>query len=400
MVRSSLPSVQVPETVEEFLALVEQQTKPFAIQLSGEDDEESSDAYSKVADALRKDLTFVSVKGKEFIEALVSKFVDFDASSFAEKAGYVVVHPAEASIIPFSGEEINKDSLTAFFKTEVVPYFSDINRDTYMLYMEAPLPLAYYFYKTPEQREEVEEFFTKLGKTYRGKINFAGLDASLFGKHAESLNMDPEIIPLFAIQDSANNKKYGVDQASNPDGPSIEQIKELIEDFLEGKASPIIKSEPLPTEEEQAASPVYQLVAHNYEELLKDTSKDIFVKYYAHWCGHCKKLAPTWDELGDLYKSGNPDVIIAKIDHSKNDVETSIPIEGYPTLFLYPANGEIDEATGLRKPVVFSGPRVLDAFIDFVKVEGGHGIDGHTLKKVEEEEEEEQEEESIDHDEL
>lgn len=51
-----------------------------------------------------------------------------------------------------------------------------------------------------------------------------------------------------------------------------------------------------------------------------DNTKDVLVKYYAPWCGHCKKLAPIWEELGTLYKD-NKDLVIAKFDATTNEAD-------------------------------------------------------------------------------
>jgi len=87
-----------------------------------------------------------------------------------------------------------------------------------------------------------------------------------------------------------------------------------------------------------------------------DETKDVLVKYYAPWCGHCKKLAPIWDELAEHYKD-NENIVIAKFDATANEAE-GVEIRGYPTLIFYPKN----KKTG----VDYNGERELQNFKDWL----------------------------------
>lgn len=57
-----------------------------------------------------------------------------------------------------------------------------------------------------------------------------------------------------------------------------------------------------------------------------------FVKFYAPWCGHCQKLAPTWEELANSLRNDNY-VSISKVDCTQHrSVCGQFDIKGYPTL--------------------------------------------------------------------
>lgn len=383
MIEESRPPVKLFADITEFEDVTSYTTKPVVVQFLPSAVHESAEAqnttFGSLAFAERSKTPFYSVEDDEQIKK-IGALIGSELST--TEPSYLMFHPDQVTDPRVFSSEFSKENFQDWLKNAKVPYFGDINRDTYTVYMESSLPLSYYFYTSPEQRQSVNEFFTELGKKYVGKLNFVGLDASQYGGHAATLNMDTEIFPLFAIQNNANGRKYGINQTEYPEGPSTEVIAEFIESFLAGEVDPIVKSEPMPTQEEIDAQSSIKLVAHNYLDTLNDLSKDVFIEYYAPWCGHCKKLFPIWEELAEVYESKNEDskVVIAQIDHSNNDVDTPIMIEGYPTIIFYPANGKINEKTGIREHVVYDQARQAEYFIDFIKKHGTHGVDGHELK--------------------
>lgn len=72
----------------------------------------------------------------------------------------------------------------------------------------------------------------------------------------------------------------------------------------------------------------------NFDEVVMDPTKNVFVKFYATWCGHCLRLAPTWIELAQKEQKG--DVIIAEIDGGAHpEVSERFGVKGYPTVKLF-----------------------------------------------------------------
>lgn len=73
-----------------------------------------------------------------------------------------------------------------------------------------------------------------------------------------------------------------------------------------------------------------------------------FVKFYAPWCGHCQKMAPTWAQLAENSR-GDKSVTISKVDCTQNKKTChEFEVKGYPTL-LWIVNGKtVESYQGLR----------------------------------------------------
>jgi protein disulfide isomerase family A protein 3 len=93
--------------------------------------------------------------------------------------------------------------------------------------------------------------------------------------------------------------------------------------------------------------------------VVNDDSKDVLIEFYTPWCGHCKALAPKYDELGKKFVN-DPNIVIAKMDTTANDYPSTYEVRGYPTIYWAPA-GKKDS------PEKYEGGREVADFVDFLK---------------------------------
>eukprot|EP01133_Synstelium_polycarpum_P000220 gene220-268_t len=85
----------------------------------------------------------------------------------------------------------------------------------------------------------------------------------------------------------------------------------------------------------------------NFDSVV-DGTKTVFVKFYAPWCGHCKKLAPDYEIIADAF-AGSKQVVIAKVDCDVHkEVCTKHGVSGYPTLKIFTKSTEAKDYNGMR----------------------------------------------------
>ncbi|KAK4145478.1 protein disulfide-isomerase [Dichotomopilus funicola] len=343
MVKQSLPAVSevTKDTLEEF----KKADKVVIVAYLDAEDKASSEVFGETAEKLRDNYPFGVSTDAALAEAegikvpAVVLYKDFDEGKavFSEK---------------FDAEAIEK-----FAKTAATPLIGEVGPETYSDYMSAGIPLAYIFAETAEERKELSEKLKPVAEAQRGVINFGTIDAKSFGAHAGNLNLKTDKFPAFAIQEVVKNQKFPYDQEKEI---TLEAIQTFVDDFVAGKIEPSIKSEPIP---ESQDGPVSVVVAKNYNDIVLDDTKDVLIEFYAPWCGHCKALAPKYEELGSLYANSEfkDQVVIAKVDATANDVPDEI--QGFPTIKLYPAGGKAE-------PVTYSGPRSVEDLIKFIAENG------------------------------
>ncbi|XP_075216151.1 disulfide-isomerase A3 [Lycorma delicatula] len=230
-----------------------------------------------------------------------------------------------------------------------------------------PLVVAYYnvdYVKNPKGTNYWRNRILKVAKNFANAFSFAVSAKDDFQHELNEFGYDyvPSDKPLIFAR-STDNKKYSL-----KDEFSVETFEEFLKKLEAGKLEPYLKSEPIP---EDNTGPVTVAVGKNFDEVVTNNNKDTLIEFYAPWCGHCKKLSPIYDELGEKLKG--EEVAIVKMDATSNDVPAPFEVRGYPTLYWAPKDSK-------SSPVRYEGGRELDDFIKYIAKHATSELKGYDRK--------------------
>ncbi|XP_029290365.1 protein disulfide-isomerase [Cottoperca gobio] len=307
-------------------------------------------AYEKAAE-VTDDVPFAMTAD----DAIFSKFE-------VSKDGVVLFKKFDEGRNTFDGE-LTKENLLAFVKANQLPLVIEFTEQTAPKIFggEIKSHILMFLPKTAKDFQDKMEQFKKAADGFKGRILFIFIDSDVDDNQRilEFFGLKKEECPairLITLEDEMTKYK------PESDAITAESIISFCTLFTDGKLKAHLMSQDIP--EDWDKTPVKTLVGKNFEEIVFHASKNVFVEFYAPWCGHCKQLTPIWEKLGEKYQD-SADIIVAKMDSTANEID-SVKVHSFPTLKFFPAGEE-------RKVIDYNGERTLEGFTKFLESGGKDG---------------------------
>ncbi|CAL1267480.1 unnamed protein product [Larinioides sclopetarius] len=356
-------------TSDEIIRWLKKKTGPPAVDLSSVDDAKKFVDSNEVAVVgFFKDLEGAKAKIFKSIASEMDDFVfgisDDDvvySELKASKDGVILFKKFDEGRNEYEGE-LKEEELKKFLKSNSLPLVVEFSHETAQKIFGGEIKAhnLLFISKESSDYESRVDVFRKVAKEFKGKVLFVTIntDDEDHEKIMDFFGLKKEDTPTMRlIKLEEEMAKFKPPTAGN----SESEIRDFVVGVLEGKIKQHLLSEDIPEGWDKEAVKV--LVGKNFDEVAFDKSKNVLVEFYAPWCGHCKQLAPIYDELGEKYKDRD-DVVIAKMDATANELEHT-KINSYPTIKLY--------KKGTNEVVEYNGERTLEGINKFIETDGEYG---------------------------
>lgn len=344
------PSSKDLKTVEDFEKLKSTSSEIMVIGFFSSADSDFAKEFAKAANTLRESFKFAHTSNPDVRKAGGDLSDDL-----------IVLRPVhlqsklEESQVELGDSSAKSSKIQSFVKSNFNGLAGHYNGD-HEKFFAKPLVVVYYqvdYEKNAKGTNYWRNRVSKVAKNFAGKLTFAVASKSEYEGILSDMDVNIRSADPIAVVWSEKGLKY-----KQTDAFSVESLEKFAQDYLDGKLEPYLKSEDIPADN---SGPVKVVVAKNFDEIVNDPERDVLIEFYAPWCGHCKSLAPKYEELGE--KVANIDsVVIAKMDATANDVPPPYDVKGFPTLYWAPKGNK-------SNPKKYEGGREVKDFVAYIKKE-------------------------------
>eukprot|EP01017_Pseudomicrothorax_dubius_P035105 TRINITY_DN4878_c0_g5_i1.p1 TRINITY_DN4878_c0_g5~~TRINITY_DN4878_c0_g5_i1.p1 ORF type:complete len:485 (-),score=132.86 TRINITY_DN4878_c0_g5_i1:42-1496(-) len=349
-------------TANEIVNWVKRRTLPPSIELKTVNEAEKFIADSQVA------VILFGGEGTSAYETYVTEARIFDDISFGHTSSVDIaskygVDLSAPRVVLFKKFDEGRADFTGPLETEDLRNFLDINEvpivqpfttKTVKKIFSNNNPALILFREDDTASKNAEAALRQAAERIQRKIiiSVSGVRDPL-GKHlADYVTIAEADIPTIRIIDPAHEELHKFILEGDINANSIVKF---YEDWASKLLKPHYRSEEIP---ETNNEPVKVVVGKSFKDFVMDERRDVLVEFYAPWCNHCKRLAPTYEAVAKRV-SHIQNLVIAKIDASANEIEGQ-RVAGFPTIKFYPANNKLN-------PIDFKGERTEEGFVKFLK---------------------------------
>merc|ERR1739838_1018391 len=247
---------------------------------------------------------------------------------------------------------INKEKIGAF-----IP-IGPGNAQDYFALEKLGISLVY-FGGEAEEYEKVRETMEIIAEEFKDTYKFTFFNTTEFSKQDEGM-MKISTFPSMVTHGDAD--VAGSYRLTDVDFTKPSVVRKWLKNIVAGDIEPELQSEEIPEENDE---PVKIIVGKNFKDIVNDKD-DVFIKFYAPWCGHCKTLAPIFEEVGETMAKLSPKTVIAKMDATANEIPSkAFEVKGFPSIYFKPAG---------KEPMVYTGERTVEGIIEFIREEGTNKV--------------------------
>ncbi|CAH1801001.1 unnamed protein product [Owenia fusiformis] len=260
--------------------------------------------------------------------------------------------------------EYNVKDMEEFINWHTIPIMNTFNSESAPKLFGKDSPINNYLMIFASEKDRnfaaIMEIMTYCALDFRRKVYFVYVncdDPQFEGMRAHS-GVKSEDCPKYMFVTLTNEGKSADKYLPPSQSWEVDDIKQFTNDVLDGNREKHYLSEDTP--EDWDSEDVKILTGGNFDSVAKNKENSAFVFFYAPWCQHCQALQPFWEHLGEIY-SGRDDIIIAKIDATRNEIPGFL-VTGYPRLMFFPK--------GSDEVVDYKEERSMDGLTKFLEEKG------------------------------